>query len=146
MPPEPTPPDRPDLPPVGCRNCGADLSTYPVAATAHVCPTPPDRPDPEAWRPPFCPDPKGCAPLIHPQTDSDNMALDNPAYAVHCFGGLSEPLVWTMRGVEHVEDLSTCSYSPLKGVIRWLENVSDWAALLRAYRAAIPAANERSAK
>lgn len=97
----------------------------------------------EDWRPKFCPDPKGCAPLIHPLTDGDNPMLDNPGFAVHCFGGLAEPIVWTFNNVEHVEDLSTCQYSPLKGVIRWLENVSDWAALSRAYRAAIPAANDR---
>jgi len=77
-------------------------------------------------------------------TDADNMpAFDNPAYAVHCCGELSEPLVWMMRGVEHVEDLSTCSYSPLKGVIRWLENLSDWAVLARTYRAAITSATAK---
>lgn len=97
----------------------------------------------EHWRPAICPDRAGCAPLIHPMTDSDNLpAMDNPTFAIFCFGRLTEERRWTFNGVEHVEDLSTCQYSPLKGVIRWLENVSDWAALQRAYRAAIPAANE----
>ena len=46
----------------------------------------------KSWRPPFCPDPTGCAPLIHPLTDSDNMSLDQRGYAVFCFGKLAEPL------------------------------------------------------
>jgi hypothetical protein len=84
----------------------------------------------ERWRPPFCPDPTGCAPLIHPLTDSDNMTLDQRGYAVFCFGRLAEPLTWTFDGVEHVETLSTCQSSPLKGVVRWLENEADWSAML----------------
>ena len=94
------------------------------------------------WRPLFCPDPTGCAPLIHPTTDSDNMALDKRGYAVFCWGRLSAPLVWVFDGVEHVETLSTCQSSPLKGVVRWLENPSDWSALVRGYRAAISALDD----
>lgn len=96
----------------------------------------------EEWRPPFCPDPDGCTPLIHPLTDSDNMTLDQRGLAVFCFGRLRDPLVWTFDDVEHVETLSTCQSSPLKGVIRWFENLEDWSALGRAYRAAIAAASE----
>lgn len=96
----------------------------------------------EDWRPPFCPDPTGCRPLIHPLTDSDNMTLDQRGFAVFCWGRLAEPLVWTFDGVEHVETLSTCQSSPLKGVVRWLENEADWSALLRSYRAAVGAAHE----
>ena len=94
------------------------------------------------WRPPFCPDPSGCAPLIHPTTDPDNMTLDRRGYAVFCWGRLADPLVWTFDGVEHVETLSTCQSSPLKGIVRWLENESDWSALIRGYRAAIAVAGE----
>ena len=101
------------------------------------------RAETEAWRPACCPDRTGCAPLIHPITDADNMVpgFDRPGFAVFCWGRLAEPKVWTMDDVEHVETLSTCQSSPLKGVIRWLENESDWSALIRGYRVAITAAN-----
>jgi len=104
--------------------------------------------DREAWRPPFCPDPIGCRPLIHPLTDADNMNDEHtapawrPGFAVICWGRLAEAKVWTMDGVEHVETLSVCQSSPLKGNVRWLENESDWSALLRGYRAAISVAHE----
>jgi hypothetical protein len=94
----------------------------------------------ENWRPPFCPDPTGCRPLIHPLTDPDNMALDKRGFAVFCWGRLAERIVWTFDEVEHVETLSSCQSSPLKGVVRWLENESDWSALIRGYRAAISSA------
>jgi hypothetical protein len=81
-------------------------------------------------------------PVIHPLTDSDNMTLDQRGFAVFCFGRLSEPLVWTFDDVEHRETLSTCQSSPLKGVVRWLENESDWSAMARSYRAAISALGE----
>ena len=106
----------------------------------------------EKWRPPFCPD-RTCTPLIHPLTDGDNMTAGpdgwsvpawRPGYAVFCWGRLDEPKVWTMDGVEHVETLSTCQSSPLKGVIRWLENAADWSALLRSYRAAIAALSKET--
>ena len=92
----------------------------------------------ERWRPPFCPD-RGCTPLIHPLTDPDNMDL-SPRMAVFCFGRLAEPIDWTFAGVEHHETLSQCQSSPLKGNVRWLDNVEDWSALTRAYRAATAAA------
>ena len=96
------------------------------------------------FRPAMCPDPTGCRPVIHPTTDADNMGpgLAERGFAVFCWGQLAEPLVWTFDGVEHVETLSTCASSPLKGVVRWLENESDWSALIRGYRAAIAAVSE----
>lgn len=97
--------------------------------------------DHEDWRPPFCPDPSGCRPLIHPLTDGDNLTMDLRGFAVFCWGRLVEPLVWTFDDVEDRETLSTCQSSPLKGVVRWLENESDWSALLRSYRAAVEAAH-----
>lgn len=69
------------------------------------------------------------------------MTLDQRGFAVFCWGRLTEPLTWTFDDVEHVETLSTCQSSPLKGVVRWLENESDWSALIRGYRAAITSAN-----
>lgn len=98
--------------------------------------------DAKRWRPAMCPDPTGCTPLIHPTTDPDNMGpgFAERGFAVFCWGRLAEPLVWTFDDVEHVETLSTCQSSPLKGVVRWLENESDWSALIRGYRAAISAA------
>lgn len=90
-------------------------------------------------RPPFCPDPKGCRPLIWPLTDSDNRRMDNPGFAVHCFGKMAKPLVWTFGGIEHHEDLRCCDYSPLKGVVMWLENRADWDALAYCYRHAVDA-------
>lgn len=107
------------------------------------------------WRPPTCPDPTGCAPLIRPLTDHDNLIEGEggwmrpawkPGFATFCWGRLAEPKVWTMDGVEHVETLSTCQSSPLKGTIRWLENEEDWSALIRSYRAAIAAAGEEQSR
>ncbi len=95
----------------------------------------------EEWRPAFCPD-RACTPLIHPLTDPDNMepGVGRPGFAVFCWGRLAEPLDWTFGGVEHHEDLSNCQFSPLKGVVRWLDNAEDWSALRRAFQAATNAA------
>ena len=97
----------------------------------------PGKPD---WRPPFCPDRQGCAPIIRPLTDSDNRTLDNPGYSVWCYGRLAQPIDWTFNAVEHHETLSVCESSPLKGNVRWLDNLADWEALAATYRIAADAA------
>jgi len=101
------------------------------------------RDTPEAWRPPFCPD-HGCTPLIRPLTDHDNHDLADPGFALFCFGRLGVPVDWTFDGVEHHETLSQCQYSPLKGNVRWLDNLADWEALAATYRIAADAARRQS--
>jgi hypothetical protein len=93
-------------------------------------------------RPHFCPFPVTCQPVIRPLTDSDNRTLDNPSFAVTCFGD-TEPLIWVFNDVEHREDLRSCHYSPLKGVVTWHENLEDWDVLAATYRMAAEAVRRR---
>lgn len=45
--------------------------------------------------------------------------------------------MFTYDGVEHANDLNSCHYSALKGVIRFQENKDDWENLLAAYTRAL---------
>jgi hypothetical protein len=43
-----------------------------------------------------------------------------------CWGYLADAIKFEYDGARHANDLSSCWYTALKGVIRWQENVSDW--------------------
>lgn len=46
---------------------------------------------------------------------------------------MAEPVAFTYDGVEHVNDCNACHYTPLKGLIRWQENPTDWETLCTYY-------------
>lgn len=93
---------------------------------------------PRSWckRPWCCPEPR-CSP-IHQLKDSEYLDISaaQPGESWSCFGTMKEAVTFSYDGVEHANDLNSCHYSALKGVIRFQENEADWEALEIAYRRA----------
>lgn len=88
-------------------------------------------------RPWCCPEPR-CSP-IHQLKDSDypNIADPRPGESWSCFGVMDQAITFHYDGVEHTNDLNSCHYSALKGVIRFQENRDDWENLMAAYTRAL---------
>lgn len=63
----------------------------------------------------------------------------SPGSSFLCFGQMAEEVVFVYDGTQHANDLRSCSYTPLKGVVAWQENLDDWLLLRDAYGAAIEA-------
>lgn len=82
-------------------------------------------------RPWCCPEPR-CEPLHLLAEDVQ------PGDSFVCFGKAPE-VGFTYDGVTHVNDLRSCHYSPLKGLIAWQENREDWEALRAGYWRALAA-------
>lgn len=61
-----------------------------------------------------------------------------PGASFVCFGKAPE-VAFTYDGVEHVNDLRSCHYTPLKGLTANQENADDWEALKAAYWRALNA-------
>ncbi len=80
----------------------------------------------ELRRPWFCPNPS-CEWFYQAQV------YDPPRLGESgdCFGRMDRPIPFTYDGVEHVNDIYQCQYSPLKGVVCWQVNRED----LDAFRA-----------
>lgn len=87
-------------------------------------------------RPWCCPEPR-CAPL-HLLRDGDARTGVEPGEAFVCFGRAPN-VAFTYDGVEHSNDLRSCHYSPLKGLIAFQENREDWEALKAGYWRALTA-------
>lgn len=88
-------------------------------------------------RPWCCPEPR-CAPL-HLLRDGDaSRTAVEPGESFVCFGHAPE-VAFTYDGVEHSNDLRSCHYSPLKGVVAFQENREDWEALKAGYWRALNA-------
>lgn len=89
----------------------------------------------EAPRPWCCPEPR-CTPLYALQGGDKPLTEPDPGESFLCFGRAPE-VVFVYDGSEHANDLRSCSYTPLKGVIANQENAEDWYALGNAYRRAL---------
>lgn len=85
-----------------------------------------------AERPWCCPEPS-CAPLHNDQVES----APTPGISFICFGVMEREVVFTYDGETHANDLSHCDYTPLKGMIRWQENRSDWRYVIEQYNRAL---------
>lgn len=84
-------------------------------------------------RPWCCPDPR-CTPLH--QLANESLAKPSPGESFICFGRMSE-VEFTYDGSEHKNDLRSCHYTPLKGLIANQENEDDWRMVGRAYLTAL---------
>ena len=89
----------------------------------------PDSP-PRPW---CCPEPR-CQP-IHQLANGD-LSTPRPGDSFLCFGRMPRGIVFIYDGDRHRNDLRSCSYTPLKGVIANMENLDDWKMLGRAYATA----------
>lgn len=81
-------------------------------------------------RPWCCPDPR-CEP-VHQLANGDP-SIAAPGESFSCFGRMPEGIAFIYDGSDHANDLRSCHYTPLKGVIAWQENADDWRMLSRAY-------------
>lgn len=59
--------------------------------------------------------------------------MNEPGQSWFCFGQGDRETVFVYDGVEHTNDLNACTYTPLKGVIRFQENADDWFLMAHAY-------------
>lgn len=87
-------------------------------------------------RPWCCPEPR-CVP-VH-RLANDDLAKPQPGESFVCFGRMGRPVAFEYDGSEHANDLRSCHYTPLKGLIANQENVDDWRMLGRAYATAVKA-------
>lgn len=78
---------------------------------------PPDRPY-------CCPEPR-CTP-VHNHGDGESLAQVRPGQSFTCCGKMPEGIKFTYDGEVHPNDLNRCVYTPLKGIIRFQENATDW--------------------
>lgn len=46
---------------------------------------------------------------------------------------MPESVTFVYDGCSHTNDLNTCTYSPLKGLLRFQENADDWFLMAHAY-------------
>lgn len=78
---------------------------------------------PEDRRPIGCPDPEGCK-MIHvsPMFTKEDQ---RQGYSGSCYGycGRQE---FQYKNVHHVNDISHCVFTPLKGVVRFFNNLNDF--------------------
>ncbi len=76
-------------------------------------------------RPWCCPEHR-CTPVhqLHNHT-SEPLDVPQPGVSFICFGKC-HAIEFTYDGVEHKNDLRSCHYTALKGVVAYQENETDW--------------------
>lgn len=88
-------------------------------------------------RPWCCPEPR-CFP-VHQLSDNPDLSRPSPGDSFSCWGRLGSEVSFVYDGVDHRNDLRSCHYTPLKGLVMWQENEDDWMLLRDAYGAALAA-------
>lgn len=88
-------------------------------------------------RPWCCADPR-CTP-VYQVKDSDypDIAEFKSGESFFCWGMMPEGIEFVFDGNKHANDLRSCSFTPLKGLISMQENVDDWAYLEIGYGRAL---------
>lgn len=75
-------------------------------------------------RPYCCPEPR-CTP-IHNHGDGSDLSEPRPGQSFTCLGKMPREIEFTYDGHDHRNDLNRCVYTPLKGILRYQENIEDW--------------------
>ncbi len=86
-------------------------------------------------RPWCCVEPRCTA--IHQLANRSDLSDARPGDSFACFGIMPQQIVFTYDGDRHENDLRSCVYTPLKGMVAWQENANDWAMMRDAYTAAL---------
>lgn len=86
-------------------------------------------------RPWCCPD-HHCTPLTQIANFQD-LAKFRAGESFSCWGKMAEAIEVSYAGVPHVNDLCSCHFTPLKGLIRGHENKDDWLLLKLQYEKAL---------
>lgn len=92
----------------------------------------------ELSRPWCCPEPR-CTPVHQVVGDDPNLAIAQPGESFICFGKNDDTIEFMYDHHYHRNDLRSCSYTPLKGVVANQENADDWRAIANAYKKALDA-------
>ena len=61
---------------------------------------------------------------------------DHPGDSIFCWGVMPDPITFVYDGNEHTNDLNACTVTPLKGLVRFMENKDDWWLMETGYRQA----------
>lgn len=87
-------------------------------------------------RPWCCPAPT-CTPIFQ-RTDVayPDITVPESGQSFFCWGMMEHPVRFMYDGVQHENDLNFCTYTALKGVIRFQENEPDWENMEIGYRRA----------
>lgn len=76
-------------------------------------------------RPWCCPE-HSCAPLFQVKDSHIDLTVCKSGKTFFCYGRMIKAITFIYDGEKHANDLSTCFYTPLKGVIRFQMNEDDW--------------------
>ena len=88
-------------------------------------------------RPWLCPEPR-CTPLVNLRDgDYADITVPEPGESFYCWGVMERRVEFTYDGVTHPNDCNGCTYTPLKGLIRFQENEGDWDNLSTYYHLAV---------
>ena len=86
-------------------------------------------------RPWCCPEQR-CR-VVYQYSDNPDLSKQEAGDSFSCFGEMERPVAFVYDGVPHENNLNSCHYTPLKGLIRWQENRDDWMLLSRMYATAL---------
>jgi hypothetical protein len=68
-----------------------------------------------------------CEPIFQGKaSDYDDISVCNAGQSWICFGKMKQSITFMYNGVEHENDLRTCQYTTLKGLVAWQMNEADW--------------------
>ena len=93
-------------------------------------------------RPWCCPEQR-CR-VVYQYSDNPDLSRQEAGDSFSCFGEMERPVAFVYDGVPHENNLNSCHYTPLKGLIRWQENRDDWGLLSRMYATALKQLDARA--
>ncbi len=97
-------------------------------------------------RPWCCPEPR-CRPVLQvADSAAGPLGTPQPGQSFGCWGRLTEDVRFEYDGVEHRNDLKSCQYTALKGVMSWQENRDDWVLMAAAYHLALSRINAEDSR
>lgn len=76
-------------------------------------------------RPWCCPEPT-CRPVFQIKDSAWDLVAPLSGESFFCFGMMDRPIVFVYDGNEHKNDVRSCTFTPLKGLISYQENLDDW--------------------
>ena len=88
-------------------------------------------------RPWLCPEPR-CTPLLNLKDGGyKDITVPEPGESFFCWGVMERPVEFVYDSVVHPNDCNGCTYTPLKGLIRFQECDADWENLSTYYAIAV---------
>lgn len=88
-------------------------------------------------KPWICPEPCCCPVYQAKDSDYSDITISESGHSFLCLGRMRSFIEFSYNRVLHQNYLSTCMYTPLKGLIRFQENKADWQLLKTSYERAL---------